>query len=34
MDKGQKNKEHWEEIQEKLVEIGTTIYNKINESDL
>ena len=34
LDKGKKDLEHYPEIREKLVAIGTDIYNKINESDL
>ena len=34
LDKGKNNREDWDEIREKLVERGTDIYNKINESDL
>lgn len=34
LDKGKKDPEHWPEIREKLVAMGTDIYNKINESDL
>ncbi|MDE0085116.1 MAG: hypothetical protein OXU23_05350 [Candidatus Poribacteria bacterium] len=34
LDKGKKDSEHWPEIREKLVTMGTDIYNKINESDL
>lgn len=34
LDKGKNDKDDWEEIREKLVAIGTDIYNKINESDL
>ena len=31
LDKGKKDPEHWPEIREKLVAMGTDIYNKINE---
>ena len=34
LDKGKKNREDWDEIRQKLVDLGTDIYNKINESDL
>ncbi len=34
LNKGRKDPEHWSEMQEKLVNMGTKIYNKINESDL
>ena len=34
LNKGRKDPEHWPEMQEKLVNMGTKIYNKINESDL
>jgi len=34
LDKGKKNRDTWDEIREKLVAMGTDIYNKINESDL
>ena len=34
LDKGKKNRDDWDEIREKLVAIGTDIYNKINESNL
>ena len=34
LDKGKKDLEHYPEIREKLVAMGTDIYNKINESDL
>lgn len=34
LDKGKKDQDHWDEIREKLVAMGTDIYNKINESDL
>ncbi len=34
IDKGRKNSDDWDEIREKLVSMGTDIYNKINESDL
>lgn len=33
IDKGRKDRDDWPEIQEKLVSMGTDIYNKINESD-
>ena len=34
LNKGRKDPEHWPEMREKLVNMGTNIYNKINESDL
>ena len=34
LDKGRKDQETWPEIREKLVAMGTNIYNKINESEL
>ncbi len=34
LDKGKKDHEDWHEIREKLVSIGTDIYNRINESDI
>ena len=34
LDKGRKNQDGWDEIREKLVAMGTDIYNKIDESDL
>ena len=34
LDKGKKDRDDWDEIREKLVNSGTDIYNKINESDL
>ena len=34
INKGKKDPEHWPEIRQKLVDKGTDIYNKINESDL
>ena len=33
LDKGKKDRDDWPEIREKLVSMGTDIYNKINESD-
>ena len=33
LNKGKKNREDWPEIREKLVSMGTNIYNRINESD-
>ena len=33
LDKGIKNRDDWDEMREKLVSMGTDIYNKINESD-
>ena len=34
LDKGKNDRDDWNEIREKLVTMGTDIYNKINESDL
>ena len=34
IDKGRNDPDDWDEIREKLVAMGTDIYNKINESDL
>ncbi len=34
MNKGKNDRDDWDEIREKLVNMGTDIYNKINESDL
>ena len=34
LDKGRNDRGNWDEIREKLVTMGTDIYNKINESDL
>ena len=34
LNKGKRDRDDWDEIREKLVAIGTNIYNKINESDL
>ena len=34
LDKGKNDHDDWDEIREKLVAMGTDIYNKINESDL
>lgn len=34
LEKGKDDKDDWDEIREKLVSMGTEIYNKINESDL
>ena len=34
LDKGKKDRDDWDEIREKLVTMGTDIYNKINESEL
>ena len=34
LDKGKKNRDDWNEIREKLVAMGTDIYNKIEGSDL
>ena len=34
LDKGKNDRDAWDEIREKLVEMGTDIYNKINESGL
>ena len=33
LDKGRNDRDDWDEIREKLVSLGTEIYNKINESD-
>lgn len=33
-DKGKKDRDDWPEIREKLVSMGTDIYDKINESDI
>ncbi len=33
LDKGKNNREDWPEIREKLVSMGSDIYNKISESD-
>ena len=33
LDKGRKDQDDWDEIREKLVAMGTDIYNKIDESD-
>ena len=33
-DKGKNDRDDWDEIREKLVAMGTDIYNRINESDL
>lgn len=33
-DKGKKDREDWPEIRDKLVSMGTDIYNRINESDI
>lgn len=33
LDKGKKDREDWPEIREKLVNVGTDIYNRINESE-
>lgn len=33
LDKGKKDRDDWPEIREKLVGMGTDIYNRINESD-
>ena len=33
LDKGKNNQDDWDEIREKLVAMGTDIYNKINESE-
>ncbi len=33
-DKGKNDRENWDEIREKLVSMGTDIYNKISESNL
>ncbi|MDE0638501.1 MAG: hypothetical protein OXI43_21880 [Candidatus Poribacteria bacterium] len=34
LNKGKNDRDDWDEIREKLVGMGTDIYNKINESDL
>ncbi len=34
LDKGKNDRDDWDEIREKLVSVGTDIYNKLNESDL
>lgn len=34
LDKGKKDREDWDEMRKKLVDIGTDIYNKISESGL
>ncbi len=34
LDKGKNDRDDWDEIREKLVNMGTDIYNKINESNL
>ena len=34
IDKGKNDRDDWNEIRQKLVAMGTDIYNKINESDL
>ncbi len=34
LDKGKNDRDDWDEIREKLVNMGADIYNKINESDL
>ena len=34
LDKGKKNRDDWDEIRQKLVSLGTDIYNKIKESDV
>lgn len=34
LDKGKNDQDDWDEIREKLVAMGTDIYNKINESNL
>ena len=34
LDKGKKDLKDWPEIREKLVSMGTDIYNRINESDI
>ena len=34
IDKGREDREDWDEVREKLVDMGTDIYNKIYESDL
>ena len=33
LDKGIKDRDNWDEMRDKLVSMGTDIYNKINESD-
>ena len=33
LDKGIKDRDDWDEMREKLISMGTDIYNKINESD-
>ena len=34
LEKGKNNRDDWDEIREKLVKMGTDIYNKIDESGL
>ena len=34
LDKGKKDREYWDEIREKLVTMGTDIYNKISKSEV
>ena len=34
LDKGRNDRDDWDEIRKKLVDMGTDIYDKINESDL
>ena len=34
LDKGKNDRDDWDEIRQKLVDMGTDIYNKINESNL
>jgi hypothetical protein len=34
LDKGRNDRDDWDEIRGKLVDMGTDIYNKIKESDL
>ena len=34
INKGKNDSDDWDEIREKLVAMGTDIYNKINESNL
>ena len=34
LDKGKNDQDDWDEIREKLVNMGTDIYNKINASNL
>ena len=34
LDKGKNDQDDWDEIREKLVAMGTDIYNRINELDL